>query len=66
MKPGQKFCGNCGTRAWDPVAMQRDTFYVRKLPMVMIVFLTLVIIMCVLNVNAYKNIKKYAHEDRPV
>lgn len=46
--------------------MQRDTFYVRKLPMVMIVFLTLVIIMCVLNVNAYKNIKKYAHEDRPV
>ncbi len=28
--------------------------------------LALVIIMCVLNVNAYKNIKKYVHEDRPV
>ncbi len=28
--------------------------------------LALVVIMCVLNVNAYKNIKKYAHEDRPV
>ncbi len=41
IQPGQKFCGNCGTRAWDPVTMQKDTFYVRKLPMVMIVFLTL-------------------------
>ncbi len=28
--------------------------------------LLLVVVMCVLNVTAYKNIKKFAHEDRPV
>ncbi len=28
--------------------------------------LVLFVLMCVLNVNAYKNIKKFAHEDRPV
>ncbi len=26
----------------------------------------LVAIMCILNVNAYKNIKKFAHDDKPV
>ncbi len=28
--------------------------------------IALIVIMCVLNVNAYKNIKKFAHEDKPV
>ena len=28
--------------------------------------LCLLVLMCVLNVNAYKNIKNFAHEDKPV
>ncbi len=31
-----------------------------------LVFIGLMVIMCVLNVTAYKNINKFAHEDRPV
>ncbi len=34
--------------------------------LVAISVLCLLVLMCVLNVNAYKNIKKFAHEDKPV
>ncbi|WP_051656412.1 PrsW family glutamic-type intramembrane protease [Butyrivibrio sp. AE3004] len=41
IKPGQKFCGNCGTMVPGESIVQKETFYVKKLPMVMIVLLTL-------------------------
>lgn len=41
LKPGQKFCGHCGTMVPGAEIIQKDTFYVRKLPLVMIVLMTL-------------------------
>ncbi|WP_044915119.1 PrsW family glutamic-type intramembrane protease [Butyrivibrio sp. WCE2006] len=41
IRKGQKFCGKCGTMVPGEHIEQKDTFYVRKLPMVMIVLLTL-------------------------
>ena len=41
IRKGQKFCGKCGTMVSGEHIEQKDTFYVRKLPMVMIVLLTL-------------------------
>ncbi|WP_408072523.1 PrsW family glutamic-type intramembrane protease [Butyrivibrio sp. JL13D10] len=41
IKPGQKFCGYCGTMVPGAHIVQKDTFYVRKLPLVMIVLMTL-------------------------
>ena len=34
--------------------------------LIILSMLALVVIMCVLYVNAYKNIKRFAHEDKPV
>lgn len=41
IKKGQKFCGYCGTMVPGASIVQKDTFYVRKLPLVMIVFMTI-------------------------
>ena len=41
IKQGQKFCGYCGAVVTETDIVQKDTFYIRKLPLVMIVLVTL-------------------------